>query len=194
MHTLKVHVNEGNPKAKNADPKDATPELLADLTVQRVFSKFLSGPAAKAAIEAAYRKLDPDPEGPATAVPLLQVARLGFAAVVNGDAEYGMTLGNRAMGGKDARARAWGEFITAHIGLEAAVPQAGKGSCKITKGDVSKLCRALEEMESCLQAFACLDDIAGIHATCRCEHVYDSSIQMCMICLHAALPSRAVFG
>ena len=170
MHTLKVHVNEGNPKAKSTDPKDATPEILADLAVQRVFSKILSGPAAKAAIEAAYKKLDPDPEGPAEAVPLLHVARLGFAAVVSGDAEYGMALGKRAMAGKDARPRAWGEFITAHVGLEAAVPQAGKGSCKITKGDVRKLCSALEELETCLQTFQGLNDVAGVHATCRCEY------------------------
>lgn len=169
MHTLKVHVNEGNPKAKNADPKDATPEILADLTVQRVLSKFLSGPAAKAAIETAYKKLDPDPESPAASVPLLQVARLGFAAVVNDDVEYGMSLGKRAMDGKDSRARAWGGFVTAHIALEAALPQARKGSCRITKGDASNLCGVLDELETCLQEFTASNDIAGIHATSRCE-------------------------
>lgn len=169
MHTLKVHENEGNPKAKVADPKDVSPELLADLTVQRVLSKFLSGPAAKAAIEVAYKKLDPDPESSEAAVPLLQVARLGFASAVNGDVEYGAALGQRAMGGMDPRARAWGEFVSAHVSLEGALPQAGKGSCKVTKGDVSKLCSVLEELQTCLQAFTGSQDVAGIHATCRCS-------------------------
>jgi hypothetical protein len=168
MYTLKVHVNESNPKAKVADPKDASPEMLAELTVQRVLSKFLSGPAAKAAIEGAYKKLDPDPESPATAIPLFQVARLGFAAAVSGDLDYGATLAKRAQRGKDARARAWGDFITAHVDLESAAPQTGNGSCKITKGSVSKLCSVLDALKMCLQAFVTLDEVEGIHATCRC--------------------------
>lgn len=167
MNTLKVHVNEGNPKAKSADPKDASPAMLADLTVQRILSKFISSPAAKAAIEAAYKKLDPDPDSPAADIPLLQVAKLGFAAAVCGDSEYGITLANRAMSGKNASAKAWGEFVTTHVRLEAAVPQTGKGSCKIMKSDVSTLCSVLEELEACLQKFSVLVDIVGIHACCR---------------------------
>jgi hypothetical protein len=174
MHTLKVHVNEGNPKAKNTDPKkntDASPELTADLTVQRVLSKYLSGAAAKAAIETAYKKLDLDPESPAPARSLLQIARLGFAAVIAGHVEYGLALGQRAAGGKDPRAQAWGEFITAHVSLEAGVPQMGKGSCRITKGEANKLCSVLQEVEQCLQAFTSAHDVAGIHAACRCAYL-----------------------
>lgn len=60
LWALKVHTSDMGPKAKPIEPKDASPAALADLTVQRVLSKQLTGAAATAAVDAAYRKLDPD--------------------------------------------------------------------------------------------------------------------------------------
>lgn len=42
---LKVHTSDTGPKAKPIEPKDASPAALADLTVQRVLSKQLTGTA-----------------------------------------------------------------------------------------------------------------------------------------------------
>lgn len=168
MLTLKVHVNENNPKAKPADPKDASPETLADLTVQRVLSKFLSGPAAKAAIEAAYKRLDPDANSPVGEGPVLPIARLAFAAVLVGEHDVGLEMAQRALGGKNPQARAWADLVAVHVALESATAGTGEGSCRLTKGDVTKLSSVLEDLEGCLQALLAVKDVDGIHAACRC--------------------------
>lgn len=40
---LKVHIADTGPKAKPVEPKDASPATLAELTVQRILTKRLTG-------------------------------------------------------------------------------------------------------------------------------------------------------
>jgi hypothetical protein len=168
MMTLKVHANENNPKARPVDPKDASPEVLAELTVQRVLSKLLVGPAAKAAVETAYKRLDPDPSGPVGAQQALPIGRLAFAVALVGEADFASDMAQRALSGNSPQGRAWANLVNAHIALEAAFPAMSSERCWLTKVEVKGLCNVLDDLESCLAAFQMASDVGGIHATCRC--------------------------
>eukprot|EP00892_Ulva_mutabilis_P001347 jgi/Ulvmu1/11212/UM072_0049.1 len=168
MWALKIHIADTGPKAKPVEPKDASPELQADLTTQRVLCKQLTGAAATTAIDAAYHKLDPAPDLVPTSVALLPVARLGWASAVLGEADTAVSLAKRVLMGKDTRARAWAGLILAHTSLEAALPHASAcGAYNMTHSCMRRLRELLDDLEQCIQAFLAVGDVHGLHACCR---------------------------
>lgn len=120
-------------------------------------------------MDAAYRKLDPNPDSPPADETLLTVARLGWVSALLGDADAAAALAKRVLRGKDSRARAWAGLTLAHMSLQAVLPvDSHGGATRMTRADLARLCTLLEDLEQCIQEFLGVGDVHGLHACCKC--------------------------
>ena len=157
---LKTHFATLTTKAGKPDAKD-TAATAARVAAQHILTAKLTGDAAKAMITDAWKRADPDPTAVSQALPALELSLLAWSACVSGNAELAESLAARVSLSQDLRPRVWADLVRAQQSLKDVPDNSLAASAVAARLD------ALEQFEQCIDNFRRLQDIDGLHASCR---------------------------
>jgi hypothetical protein len=160
LFALKLHLSTLTGKGGKPDVKEA-PIKAAQAAVQNILSSKLSGKVAESLVLEASKRL----EAKDMAVPesnLAMTALLAWAATLSGNGEFAEVLSERASASKQMRPRLWVD-----LGCLYRRHQLDTLSDDLSEAAVKVRQEALQKLEQLVDGFVHINDIEGIHATCR---------------------------
>lgn len=175
---LKGHLGAVTGKGK-PDGKEQ-PQLAAQLAAQTVLTNKLASEPARVLLADALKKIAPEGAVNNQGVPLLEVAMLGWAAALSGNAELAEIAAAKAATSQGMRPRTWSELIRTQLSISSLGAAAGES---LTAAAVSGRCRALDALDQCVMTFMQLHDIAGVHA--GCQLIWNTALLLLQHNLHA---------